>query len=119
LLKITAVFSIVATVVSYFSIKFLTELISNQLFIQLENNFLPILFSLTFFFGGYAFLWDGVLLGLDKNKEFAYTTIISSVIGATVLFLLIPSFQTINIIWFSLVVSLIFRALIGGYFQRK
>ena len=119
LLKITAVFSIVATVVSYFSIKFLTELISNQLFIQLENNFLPILFSLTFFFGGYAFLWDGVLLGLDKNKEFAYTTIISSVIGATVLFLLIPSFQTINIIWFSLVVSIIFRELIGGYFQRK
>ena len=28
-------------------------------------------------------------------------------------------FQTINIIWVSLVVSLIFRALIGGYFQRK
>ena len=45
--------------------------------------------------------------------------IISSVIGGSVLFLLISSFQTINIIWFSLVVSLIFRALIGGYFQRK
>ncbi len=119
LLKITSIFSIVATAVSYLSIQFLTELISNQVFIQLENNYLLILFSLTLFFGSYAFLWDGVLLGLDKNKEFAYTTIISSIIGALVLFILIVSYGTINIIWFSLVVSLICRALIGGYFQRK
>ena len=119
LLKITTVFSLIITVISYLSIEFLTELISNQVFIQLKNNYLPILFSLTLFFGSYAFLWDGVLLGLDKNKEFAYTTIISSTIGATVLFLLIRNYGTINIIWFSLVISLIFRALIGGYFQRK
>ncbi len=119
LLKITTVFSLIITVISYLSIEFLTELISNQVFIQLKNNYLPILFSLTLFFGSYAFLWDGVLLGLDKNKEFAYTTIISSIIGATVLFLLITNYGTINIIWFSLVISLIFRALIGGYFQRK
>ncbi len=119
LLKITTVFSLIITVISYLSIEFLTELISNQVFIQLKNNYLPILFSLTLFFGSYAFLWDGVLLGLDKNKEFAYTTIISSTIGATVLFLLITNYGTINIIWFSLVISLIFRALIGGYFQRK
>ena len=119
LLKITTLFSLVLTVISYLSIEFLTELISNQVFIQLENNYLLILFSLTLFFGSYAFLWDGVLLGLDKNKEFAYTTIISSIIGATVLFLLIPNYGTINIIWFSLLVSIIFRALIGGYFQRK
>ena len=119
LLKITTIFSLVATLVSYLSIKFLTELISNQVFIQLENNYLLILFSLSLFFGSYAFLWDGVLLGLDKNKEFAYTTIISSILGALVLFILIANFGSINIIWFSLVISLIFRALIGGYFQRK
>ncbi len=119
LIKITAVFSIIISFVSYISIEFLTELISNQVFRQLEDNFLLILFSLTLFFGSYAFLWDGVLLGLDKNKEFAYTTIISSIIGASVLFLLITTYGTINIIWLSLVVSLIFRALIGGYFQRK
>ena len=119
LLKITTVFSLVITVISYLSIEFLTELISNQVFIQLENKFLLVLFSLTLFFGSYAFLWDGILLGLDKNKEFAYTTIISSTIGGTVLFLLIPKYGTINIIWFSLVISIIFRALIGGYFQRK
>ena len=119
LLKITTIFSLVATLVSYLSIKFLTELISNQVFIQLENNYLLILFSLSLFFGSYAFLWDGVLLGLDKNKEFAYTTIISSILGALVLFILIANFGSINIIWLSLVISLIFRALIGGYFQRK
>jgi len=119
LLKITTVFSLIITVISYLSIEFLTELISNQVFIQLKNNYLPILFSITLFFGSYAFLWDGVLLGLDKNKEFAYTTIISTTIGATVLFLLITNYGTINIIWFSLVISLIFRTLIGGYFQRK
>ncbi len=119
LLKITTVFSLIITVISYLSNEFLTELISNQVFIQLKNNYLPILFSITLFFGSYAFLWDGVLLGLDKNKEFAYTTIISTTIGATVLFLLITNYGTINIIWFSLVISLIFRALIGGYFQRK
>jgi len=119
LLKITTVFSLIITVISYLSIQFLTELISNQVFIQLQDNYLLILFSLTLFFGSYAFLWDGVLLGLDKNKEFAYTTIFSSTIGAGVLFLLIGNYNNINIIWFSLVVSLIFRALIGGYFQRK
>ncbi len=119
LLKIITLFSLVITVISYLSIEFLTELISNQVFIQLENNFLLILFSLTLFFGSYAFLWDGVLLGLDKNKEFAYTTIISSIIGASVLLLLIANDGTINIIWFALLVSVIFRALIGGYFQRK
>ena len=119
LLKITTIFSLVATLVSYLSIKFLTELISNQVFIQLENNYLLILFSLSLFFGSYAFLWDGVLLGLDKNKEFAYTTIISSILGALVLFILIANFGSINIIWLSLVISLIFRALIGGYFQRR
>ncbi len=119
LLKITTVFSLIITVTSYLSIQFLTELISNQVFIQLQDNYLAILFSLTLFFGSYAFLWDGVLLGLYKNKEFAYTTIVSSIIGASVLFLLIGNYRSINIIWFSLVVSLIFRALIGGYFQRK
>ena len=119
LLKITTVFSLIITVTSYLSIQFLTELISNQVFIQLQDNYLAILFSLTLFFGSYAFLWDGVLLGLYKNKEFAYTTIVSSIIGASVLFLLIGNYRNINIIWFSLVVSLIFRALIGGYFQRK
>ena len=56
LLKITTVFSLVITVISYLSIEFLTELISNQVFIQLKNNYLPILFSLTLFFGSYAFL---------------------------------------------------------------
>ena len=119
LLKITGVFSLVAAIVSYLSIQFLTELISSQVFIQLQNNNLLILFSLSLFFGAYAFLWDGVLLGLDKNKEFAFTTIISSTVGTLILFLLIPTYGTINIIWFSLVVSIIFRALIGGYFQRK
>jgi len=119
LLKITTIFSMVLTVIAYLSIEFLTELISNQIFIQLQSNYLLILFSLTLFFGSYAFLWDGVLLGLDKNKEFAYTTIISSIIGATVLLLLIADYGMINIIWFSLLISIIFRALIGGYFQSK
>tara|TARA_B100001996_G_scaffold298589_1_gene238957 strand:- start:857 stop:2143 length:1287 start_codon:yes stop_codon:yes gene_type:complete len=119
LLKITAVFSLFATSISYLSIQFLTELISNQVFAQFEDNYLLILFSLSLFFGSYAFLWDGVLLGLDKNKEFAYTTIISSIVGAIVLFLLISKYGNINIIWLSLVISLIFRALIGGYFQSK
>ena len=119
LLKITGVFSLVVAIISYLSIQFLTELISSQFFIQLQNNNLLILFSLSLFFGAYAFLWDGVLLGLDKNKEFAFTTIISSTVGTLILFLLIPTYGTINIIWFSLVVSIIFRALIGGYFQSK
>ena len=119
LLKITAVFSLFAISISYLSIQFLTELISNQVFAQFEDNYLLILFSLSLFFGSYAFLWDGVLLGLDKNKEFAYTTITSSIVGAMVLFLLISKYGNINIIWLSLVISLIFRALIGGYFQSK
>jgi hypothetical protein len=35
------------------------------------------------------------------------------------LFVLIGIFQNINTIWFSLVISLVIRALIGGYYQRK
>ena len=119
LIKITVIFSLVSTAIGFFFIPFMTELISNQVFTQIQDNYLRLIFSLTLFFGSYAFLWDGVLLGLDKNKEFAYTTITSSSIGALILFVLIGIFQNINTIWFSLVISLVIRALIGGYYQRK
>ena len=119
LIKITVIFSLVSTAIGFFFIPFMTELISNQVFTQIQDNYLRLIFSLTLFFGSYAFLWDGVLLGLDKNKEFAYTAITSSSIGALILFVLIGIFQNINTIWFSLVISLVIRALIGGYYQRK
>ena len=56
---------------------------------------------------------------MNKWIIFISVGIISSILGALVLFILIANFGSINIIWLSLVISLIFRALIGGYFQRK
>ena len=47
---------------------------------QLIDFELRILFGLSLLIGSFAFLWDGVLLGLDKSREFSYLTVVSSII---------------------------------------
>jgi len=115
----------VTTVISFFlaimTVIFLENLIetfggdSFDLFINLQ---LKILVALSLFIGCYAFLWDGVLLGLDRSKEFSLLTVVSSVAGFLVCAYLLRTQNTISTLWIGLNVSLIFRSLLGYVYQK-
>jgi MATE family multidrug resistance protein len=76
------------------------------------------LVSISLFIGCYAFLWDGVLLGLDKSKEFSFLTVISTVAGFLVCSYLLRTQNTISTLWIGLNISLLFRSLLGYLYQR-
>ena len=76
------------------------------------------LVAISLFIGCYAFLWDGVLLGLDKSKEFSFLTVISTVAGFLVCNYLLRTQNTISTLWIGLNVSLLFRSLLGYIYQR-
>ena len=115
----------VTTVISFFlaimTVIFLENLIetfggdSFDLYINLQ---LKILVALSLFIGCYAFLWDGVLLGLDRSKEFSLLTVVSSVAGFLVCAYLLRTQNTISTLWIGLNVSLIFRSLLGYLYQK-
>jgi MATE family multidrug resistance protein len=76
------------------------------------------LVAISLFIGCYAFLWDGVLLGLDKSKEFSFLTVISTVAGFLVCSYLLRTQNTISTLWIGLNISLLFRSLLGYLYQR-
>ena len=78
-----------------------------------------ILFSLSLFIGSYAFLWDGVLLGLDQSKQFALITIFSSLLGFLFSSLFLSRNENLVSLWLALDLSLICRAVLGYFFQRR
>ena len=69
------------------------------------------------FIGCFAFLWDGILLGLDKSKEFSLLTIIASISGFLICSYLLRIEYTITTLWLSLNVSLVIRAVLGYLYQ--
>jgi O-antigen/teichoic acid export membrane protein len=100
---------------------FLDKLIiffAGESFSQLSNTQLRLLFSISLLFGSFAFLWDGVLLGLDKVYEFAVITVWSSVIGIVLAIYLIQRDPSIISLWIALVVSLVVRSFLGFKYQR-
>jgi len=77
------------------------------------------LFSFSLLIGSFAFLWDGVLLGLDQTKNFALITIFSSFVGFILCTLLLVRNDKLITLWIALDLSLVSRATLGYYFQRK
>ena len=70
------------------------------------------------FIGCFAFLWDGILLGLDKSKEFSLLTVISSISGFLICSYLLRAENNISTLWFSLNVSLVVRSVLGYVYQK-
>tara|TARA_B100001559_G_scaffold10839_1_gene9527 strand:- start:15 stop:1295 length:1281 start_codon:yes stop_codon:yes gene_type:complete len=115
----------VTTGISFFLAILTIIFLENFLVIFGGNDFnlyidfqLRALVAISLFIGCYAFLWDGVLLGLDKSKEFSFLTVVSTVAGFLVCSYLLRTQNTISTLWIGLNVSLLFRSLLGYIYQR-
>lgn len=118
LIQITAFFSLLLVVLSYFFLDNLIVFFAGESFSQLSNTQLRFLFSVSLLFGSFAFLWDGVLLGLDKVYEFSLITVLSSIIGIILSIYLVNREASLISLWSALVVSLVIRGLMGYFYQR-
>ena len=119
LFKITGILSTVLFFLSFFIVSILVDVISGQNLSQFISRNLEVYFAISLLIGCFAFLWDGVLLGLDKSKEFSIITILSSILGGILCNALLTYSNTIEILWVSLNFSLIIRCVLGFYFQRN
>ena len=118
LVSVTTVISFFLAIMTFIFLENLIEIFGGDSFDLYINLQLKILVALSLFIGCYAFLWDGVLLGLDKSKEFSLLTVVSSVAGFLVCAYLLRTQNTISTLWIGLNVSLIFRSLLGYVYQK-
>ena len=118
LVSVTTVISFFLAIMTFIFLENLIEIFGGDSFDLYINLQLKILVALSLFIGCYAFLWDGVLLGLDKSKEFSLLTVVSSVAGFLVCAYLLRTQNTIPTLWIGLNVSLIFRSLLGYVYQK-
>ena len=98
--------------------KYFIEIFSGNNFNLYFDLELRALVALSLFIGCYAFLWDGVLLGLDRSKQFSFLTVGSSIVGFIVCAYLLRAQNTISTLWIGLNVSLVFRSLLGYLYQK-
>jgi MATE family multidrug resistance protein len=119
LFKITGILSTVLFFLSFFIVSILVDVISGQNLSQFISRNVEVYFAISLLIGCFAFLWDGVLLGLDKSKEFSIITILSSILGGILCNALLTYSNTIEMLWISLNFSLIIRCVLGFYFQRN
>ena len=118
LVSVTTVISFFLAIMTFIFLENLIETFGGDSFDIYINLQLKILVALSLFIGCYAFLWDGVLLGLDKSKEFSILTVAASVAGFLVCAYLLRTQNTISTLWIGLNVSLIFRSLLGYVYQK-
>ena len=95
----------------------LVTLITDKYLAQLIDLELRILFGLSLLIGSFAFLWDGVLLGLDKSKEFSSLSVVSSIIGFVSCSYLLNFENSLMSLWIGLNISLVYRGLAGYLYQ--
>ena len=119
LFKITGILSTVLFFLSFFIVSILVDVISGQNLSQFISRNVEVYFAISLLVGCFAFLWDGVLLGLDKSKEFSIITILSSILGGILCNILLTYSNTIEMLWISLNFSLIIRGVLGFYLQRS
>ena len=119
LFKITGILSTVLFFLSFFIVSILVDVISGQNLSQFISRNVEVFYAMSLLIGCFAFLWDGVLLGLDKSKEFSIITILSSIFGGILCNALLTYSNTIDMLWVSLNFSLIIRCVLGFYFQRN
>lgn len=117
LIKICFVLAgLVCLIVLFFLVDFV-EVLSNTKTLTLATENLRLLVAGTLFVGFFAFLWDGVLLGLGASKHFATITICGSIAGTILLIYSFINNFGLNGLWFSLLISLVVRASMGFYYQ--
>ena len=97
----------------------LVTLITDNYLAQLIDLELRILFGLSLLIGSFAFLWDGVLLGLDKSKEFSSLSVVSSIIGFVSCSYLLHFENSLMSLWIGLNLSLVYRGLAGYLYQIR
>ena len=116
---LTLKISIFLFITSFLFIENIVLLITNNSLSSIIDNELKILFALSLLVGSFAFLWDGVLLGLDKSKQFSILSVLSSTIGYFSCAYLLTIDKSLSSLWIGLNISLLYRGLVGFYYQLK
>ena len=104
-------------IISFMFLENMVLLITNVSLVSIIDVELKILFALSLLIGSFAFLWDGVLLGLDKSRQFSTLTVISSIFGFLSCAYLLTQDNSLSSLWIGLNASLLSRALLGYYHQ--
>ena len=118
LISVTTLISIFLAMATFIFLEDFIQLFGSNNFDLLLNTNLKFMVAASLFIGCFAFLWDGILLGLDKSKEFSLLTIIASISGFLICNYLLRIDNTIMTLWISLNVSLIIRAVLGYLYQK-
>tara|TARA_X000001036_G_scaffold76866_1_gene68483 strand:- start:242 stop:1522 length:1281 start_codon:yes stop_codon:yes gene_type:complete len=118
LITVTTAISLLLALTTFLFLEYFIEIFGGNNFNLYINLQLRALVALSLFIGCYAFLWDGVLLGLDRSKQFSFLTIVSSIAGFLVCAYLLKTQNTISTLWIGLNVSLVFRSLLGYVYQK-
>ena len=106
-------------VISFIFLENMVLLITEISLVSIIDVELKILFALSLLIGSFAFLWDGVLLGLDKSRQFSTLTVISSIFGFLSCAYLLTQDNSLSSLWIGLNASLLSRALLGYYHQME
>jgi MATE family multidrug resistance protein len=118
LITVTTAISLLLALTTFLFLEYFVEIFGANNFNLYINLQLRALVALSLFIGCYAFLWDGVLLGLDRSKQFSFLTIVSSIDGFLVCAYLLKTQNTISTLWIGLNVSLVCRSLLGYVYQK-
>ena len=106
-------------ITSFIFLENMVLLITEISLVSIIDFQLKILFALSLLIGSFAFLWDGVLLGLDKSRQFSTLTVISSIFGFLSCAYLLTQDNSLSSLWVGLNASLLSRALLGYYHQME
>ena len=104
-------------IISFIFLENMVLLITDASLVSIIDVELKILFALSLLIGSFAFLWDGILLGLDKSRQFSTLTVISSILGFLSCAYLLIQDNSLSSLWIGLNASLLSRALLGYYHQ--
>ncbi len=118
LISVTTIISLILSIIPLIFLDSFIEMFTGNKFDLFVDFRLKVMVSISLFIGCFAFLWDGVLLGLDKPKEFSLLSILSATVGFFICNYLLMYQNTIEILWISINVSLAVRAVLGYLYQK-
>ena len=79
LISVTTIISLILSVIPLIFLESFIEMFTGDRFDLFVDFRLKVMVSISLLIGCFAFLWDGVLLGLDKSKEFSLSSILSAI----------------------------------------
>ena len=118
LISVTTIISLILSIIPLIFLESFIEIFTGDRFDLFVDFRLKVMVSISLLIGCFAFLWDGVLLGLDKSKEFSLLSILSATAGFLICNYLLMYQNTIEILWVSINVSLTVRAVLGYLYQK-